>query len=96
MSLNDDEANIITIRYVFTKKPIERNFRFYISENIFEICRNHFFDKKERNRTVAKRKSGKVSQPDIPSNRPSGVRHYHRCDESKIMAHQRKGMETIE
>lgn len=29
MSLNDDEANIITIRYVFTKKPIERNFRVF-------------------------------------------------------------------
>lgn len=31
MSLNDDEANIITIRYVFTKKPIERKFRFFLN-----------------------------------------------------------------
>ena len=59
------------------------------------LCRDHFFDKRERRRTKARRKTGLVADPNCPSRGERGVRQYHHCDESKILAHHRKGRETI-
>lgn len=56
---------------------------------------DHSFDKTDRRRMTAKCKSGTVTLPGQPSNREIGIRQYHRCDESKILVHQRKGMEDI-
>ncbi|KAH3837978.1 hypothetical protein DPMN_111383 [Dreissena polymorpha] len=57
--------------------------------------RNHFFDTSDRIRVKGKRKSGLISAPECPAKRQKGVRQYHSSDESKILAHVRKGLSDI-
>ena len=64
--------------------------------NIFTFVRDHFFDSTTRKRVKSKRKSGEVSVPDLPARGQRGVRQYHACDESKILAHYRRGLSNLE
>ncbi|KAH3844271.1 hypothetical protein DPMN_086528 [Dreissena polymorpha] len=57
--------------------------------------RNHFFDTSDRIRVKGKRKSCLISAPECPAKRQKGVRQYHSSDESKILAHVRKGLSDI-
>ena len=58
--------------------------------------RDHFFDTEDRKRGKRKRKTGILSVPDQPAHRQRGVRQYHACDESKVLAHYRKGLPNLD
>ena len=58
--------------------------------------RDHFiFDVEDRKRSNPKRKKGDVRAPHEPARGESGVRRFHRRDESLILPHLRYGLSEI-
>ena len=89
--------------YLVTDTSVGKNITYYnfigrgnhgLTITILLICcRSHYFDNAHRKKKAPKRKSGTIGNLSSTARGSQGVRAYHRCNEEKILAHRRAGID---
>lgn len=93
--LNTSQAKVYPVNALqHTDERMEVDVPYIYPSIVHKISvRDHIFDSVERAKRKPKRRLVTIAKPDEAARGVAPVRQHHKCDESKILAHKRLGIE---